>query len=58
MIPELFYMPEIFENRNNLKFKTISTRDNIDNVQFSISENKIKNTKTIKTNKNEIEYEY
>ena len=57
MIPELFYMPEIFENRNNLKFKTISTGDSIDNVQFSFSENNIRSTKTIKTNKNEIEFE-
>jgi hypothetical protein len=34
MIPELFYMPEIFENINNLYFKQISSGENIDNVQF------------------------
>ena len=53
MIPELFYMPEIFENGNNLQFKKISSGDNIDNVQFSISENNIKDI-DIKNSKNEI----
>ena len=47
MIPELFYMPEIFENLNNLQFKTISTGENIDDVKFFISEN---NNKDIDSN--------
>ena len=51
MIPELFYMPEIFENGNDLQFKTISSGECIDSVQFSDSNN---NNKDIDNNKNEI----
>ena len=57
MIPELFYMPEVFENGNNLQFKKISSGENIDNVQFSNSENNIKDIDTNKNNQNEIIYE-
>jgi hypothetical protein len=35
MIPELYYMSEIFQNYNGLEFKKISTGENIDNVIFS-----------------------
>ena len=39
MIPELFYMPEIFENINDLYFKQIANGENIDNVQFFDNDN-------------------
>ena len=35
MIPELYYMSEIFQNYNGLEFKKISSGENIDNVIFS-----------------------
>jgi len=35
MIPELFYMPELFENGNDLELNKISDGQNIDNVKFS-----------------------
>ena len=34
MIPELFYMPEIFKNGNELELNKISNGEEIDNVQF------------------------
>ena len=52
MIPELFYMPEIFENLNNLQFKTISTGEDIDEVQFFSSENNNKDLDNKIINKN------
>lgn len=35
MIPELFYMPELFENGNDLELNKISDGQNIDDVKFS-----------------------
>ena len=54
MIPELFYMPEIFENLNNLQFRTISTGENIDDVKFFISENNNKDIDNNIMNKNNL----
>ena len=35
MIPELYYMPELFENGNDLELNKISDGQNIDDVKFS-----------------------
>ena len=43
MIPELYYMSEIFQNYNGLEFKKISTGENIDDVIFSNILNNIDN---------------
>ena len=53
MIPELFYMPEIFENLNDLQFNTITTGENIDDVKFFINgNNNIKDNKELDNNIN------
>ena len=43
MIPELYYMSEIFQNFNGLEFNKISSGDNIDDVTFSNILNNIDN---------------
>ena len=43
MIPELYYMPEIFENNNGLEFNKISNGQDIDDVIFSNTLNNIDN---------------
>ena len=52
MIPELFYMPEIFENQNNLEFNKISSGENIDNVKFSYPNKNKDSTNNNNNNKN------
>ena len=45
MIPELFYLPELFENGNNLKLGEINKTEKIDNVQIYNNTEKNKETK-------------
>ena len=50
MIPELFYMPEIFQNGNKLELNKISNGDDIDDVKFlnnDINNNNINNINSI-----------
>ena len=52
MIPELFYMPEIFQNGNELELNKISNGEDIDNVQFLKTDSNTINTNNAEDNSN------